>query len=500
MKSLESIEGKILDVLYNRFMSNPGSPEMTFTELSQGIGFLLDNKSKGDFFSCLYSLKGKQWAIYQSIEDLGGLVYITDKGMRVAEDRRRRFHDMKSPVQIQLSSDSANYLTNIDRYSHLLSQRNELSLEIKRHISSKMYNFTILCGQPMVGKTRMLNYLSNNMLVDEYVPLVLTMQGLDSIGNIDAFTFDLSDQLTSKFNKWAESTAMGYRVDKPKQHDFSKNKGVSAFYEQWNNILQVSSKTPVIMLDEIERLLDFDDNVISRTLSFLYSFVLNNKSAYFIIVCSEDVLFPNEKYNKQFISLISKGEPVRIGYYDRQYVHSIISSTENFIIYEDEVVDRLMLLSDGHPRFLYVMLETIFSYIVEKKEKQNIEDNDTNIIIKKDDIDIIVNKIIEKIKFNLLMLLSRLSQEELFVLNIISRIILNIGIEQEYSLDGLKQVSNIQSSKFYTDLETGVYRLAQREWIEWNGNRSAFRFKLGILLFCIRYHYIDIAALIRRRR
>jgi len=85
-----NLETAILNALYDYFESHLGSPAMTLSDLYKAIGYSPNNKGGlRQILAQLSCLKGRKWVDYQAVEDgFGGLAWITNEGIRVAEDRR----------------------------------------------------------------------------------------------------------------------------------------------------------------------------------------------------------------------------------------------------------------------------------------------------------------------------------------------------------------------------------------------------------------------------
>ena len=86
-----NLETAILDALYGYFESHPGSRDMTLSDLYEAIRISPNHKRNvRKVIVQLSCLKDRNWVDYQAVEDgFGGLAWITNEGIRVAEDRRK---------------------------------------------------------------------------------------------------------------------------------------------------------------------------------------------------------------------------------------------------------------------------------------------------------------------------------------------------------------------------------------------------------------------------
>ena len=97
----DNLETAILNALYRRFESHPGSPRMTLGQLYVDIGVPPNEGGEvREVHRQLLSLKQKHWVEYQILEDgSGGVVEITPEAIRIVQDRQQT--PMKMPSAIQ---------------------------------------------------------------------------------------------------------------------------------------------------------------------------------------------------------------------------------------------------------------------------------------------------------------------------------------------------------------------------------------------------------------
>lgn len=502
------LESAILVTLCDYFESHPGSPQMTFTDLYKAIDVPLDDSKRvAEVRYHLYCLQDRGWIEYQSFTDgWGGTIEIKPEGIRVAKDRRQVATSTRKsePSEFQTRDESEETaaetktsrscpttleeLIQIDPNCARLLQRDELLQTVTERIvrAFETSHFIVLYGQPMVGKTEMLIRL-REVLDDKYVPLMVTGQGLelsDELDNFDAFTFDLADQLTNQFRKWAKRHGLP-SLQSPNWNDFD-GRGRIAFDTHWNKLRQVAGESqPLVVLDEIERLLDFSEKLDQRILTFWDYFVRNPDNGCFILAGSERIQFSE---NAQFSLLIADGEPsVRVGHYDDETVSTIFTRIQEYFTYEENVLQQFIALCDGHPRILKVMIETTLSMMSRLPGKQRIE---------KDDVEPILATLMDRICDFLWALRQRLSPEELTVVWLISQEMPGLPDKLEYSLDELVELADQQLPESTVDrsdlIETGIVDLQKREWVEWKDwDNRLFRFKLGIFPLWVRRYHIS---------
>lgn len=363
-----SIGSAILDSLYHHFTSHPGLPKMTLGALYESIGVSPnDDKGVGEARYQLFSLKRRGWVEYQILENgSGGVVEITSEGIRIAEDRKQSMppipeleilEPLEGPrIEAVIPEPCPATLEDVvqaDRACAGLFQRHDVLGEIKMLFgqASSTCHFVVLYGEPMVGKTRILVRLSE-VLGDEYVPLRVTSQGLglSALGDLDAFVFDLAVQLQVKFEKWAYRHSVSVSPNVPDRNAFQHGRGVRAFYTHWDKLRQqTGNRRPVVMFDEIERLLDHEDRLNQQILTFLDDFVCNLENGCVIVAGSERIL---QLRNELFEILISRGRPIRVRYYDKEAASSIFSAIQNYFTFDEDVLHYLTAICDGHPRLL----------------------------------------------------------------------------------------------------------------------------------------------------
>jgi len=490
-----NLETAILGALYDYRESNPGSPEMTFNELYGEIGVSLsDKKGVGEVRHQLFSLKRIGWVGYESLQDgTGGTVVITPSGAKVIEDSRQTMtsgSDLDIPESPEDRSEELINEADIPTSCPItlegairghecagLVQRDDLLQEIKGYFAQNCH-FTVLYGESMVGKTKMLRRLSEAPS-KEYVPLLVTSQGLglSALGSLDAFAFDLAHQLTNKFNRWSGHHGFSLSLSVPDRKDFQDGRSTIAFYTHWDDLRRkASDRHPIVMFDEIERLLDHQDQLNPQILTFLDDFVCNPENGYFVIAGSERIL---DLDNNLLNMLIARGQPIRVRYYNRETVSAVFSAVQSYFVLDSEVLQYLSALCDGHPRFLQMIYQATRSL-----GKQRLGKND---------IGPVLLKVIDLTDPMLRELLRRLTTNERAVVWLISQSGLVDGLL--YSLHGLAELAHRlpTTPRVDYDLRIGVDYLEEREWIEWESQEEgSFRFKLGIVPLWVRRRHIPV--------
>ncbi len=367
-------------------------------------------------------------------------------------------------------------------------QRHELLHDIKKYFThtTDRPNHIVLYGQPMVGKTSILNHLSR-VLGKEYIPLILTMQGLNTRINVDDFAFDLAEQLTDKLrNIWIKRYKTSFSISVPKWEEF-EGKGPERFEKYWKDVRKtMGRKQPVIMIDEIGRLLDFQKKANPQILSFLDHFIHNPENGYFIIVVFEQFLLHSD--DGHFSNLISKGQHYRVGYYKDEIVKAVFSAIQEYITCEEDILRYYISACDGHPGFLKFVFEITVNQAAKSPGRKK---------LKESDLAIIIEKVIEESHDVSQALWMYLFPEERSVVQLISQHLSDITYKSEYSLQELVEIAkqhNFTGSEFdYHSLYKGVVLLEEREWLEWkNRDEKLFRFKLGILPLWVNRYLNDI--------
>ncbi len=360
-------------------------------------------------------------------------------------------------------------------------KHNNLVNEIKEYLTQKSEpRPVVLSGEPMVGKTRILKYLSE-VLNDRHVPMSVTGQSFKTLTDLNGFVFNLADHLTSEFNECARQNGALSNLDEPVLSDF-REEPEGAFYRQWNNIRQnAGKKKPVVMFDEIEYLLDNPGKPNHQILRFLNNFIRSPANGYFILAGSERIRYSD---NEEFSMLIGKGEPFRVRFYEKETVSSIFSAVCEYFSCQCNILQNCIYLCDGHPRFLGIVYEVMVSHLVDSQRKKSVKDDTESILI----------KAVERASDFLWALGHRLSSDELFVVWLISRK-LSVPIDRtEYFLNELNELAEqYHFDNTAIDLDRGIARLEEREWIEWKDRKKKlFQINLCIFPLWLRHRHIKI--------
>ncbi len=493
----ENLESAILDVLFDHYSSHPDSPEMTFTELYEAIG--ISSNERGEVWYQLFSLQEKGGVKYQSLPDgSDSAVEILSAGIKVAQDRPKIFASTpkeSSEPREERKDESTKIISELDTVEPLttiedfiqkeqdcapLIRRDELLYEIKECLTQTSDRLIVVYGQPLVGKTKLLERLAET-LGDEYVPLMVTGQGLDTSG-LDAFAFDLADQLTNKFKKWARRHGVSFTLNVPKWGDFGGGNGRRAFHAHWNHLRQMAGERPLVLIcDEIEHLLDYPEKLDPRIPTFLGEFMHSLENGYFVLAASERIRFSS---NREISMLVAEGRAIRIPYYDERSALLIFSALRRYIIYEDGTLQYCVTLCDGHPRLLQAVFEAIVSQTAGPQSRRKSA---------KSDIEPIEETVIERASDSLWALCHDLSPDERFVVWLISREVSSPIKRLVYSLGELVSLADQHLRQSTVDLVKGIEHLQHREWVEWESReKGIFRFKLGIFPLWVQRHCIGI--------
>ncbi len=368
--------------------------------------------------------------------------------------------------------------------AHII-QRDELVYEIKRYlIETPDPKHVVIYGEPLSGKTHILSRLSE-VIGNEYIPLLVSAQR-NPVTNLNYFLFYLISQLTNKFNVWAKYNGFPATFDDPDRTEFEEGKEDTAFYKHWAYLRQVAGeKQPVVIFDEIDQLLDQPGKLDQRILTFLEGFVRDPAYGYFVLAGSERIRYSK---NKAFSLLIGMGQSFRVSYFKEETVLSVFSAVQFYFSFEGDTLKRILALCDGHPRFLQHVYEEIVSIITRFPGKQRVEESD---------IELLVINVIDRTRELLWQMLQRLSDRERFVIKLVNQKPFDPVNGSECYLKELFELAKQYPDSAMDDnsLREGVFDLAGREWIEWKKN-ELFRFKLGILLLWLRYHYINLDEII----
>ncbi|MCP4105614.1 MAG: hypothetical protein GY749_08770 [Desulfobacteraceae bacterium] len=112
------------------------------------------------------------------------------------------------------------------------------------------------------------------------------------ITRLNYFLFNLISQLTNKSYIWAKHKGISATFDDPAWSDFEEGKEEASFYKYWNHLCKVAGeKRPIVMFDEIDRLLDRPGKLDKRILTFLKDFVGDPVNGYFILSGSERIQY-----------------------------------------------------------------------------------------------------------------------------------------------------------------------------------------------------------------
>ncbi len=361
-------------------------------------------------------------------------------------------------------------------------QRYELIDGLKRYLES--YRYIVVNGQPMVGKTEFI-YEVAKMLNNRYVPLIISMQSID-IDNIGDFLFDLINQIIIEFKNWVErnedripSERIRFLLNDPDKNEFEMPNGKKAFDKYWDELLCVlgDNNSLLIIIDEVEHILGYPEELGKQVIDFIDKYVSNQNNGSFILVGSERI---QSSQNILFNKLIQKREEIfEIPYYKEETVSVLLDTIRNYLTDEHGILQRLAALSDGHPRILKTMFNIILLKATDNKSLKEI------------DFERILVILIRKTSYLLWQLGERLSEDERFMIWLISQKQPSAYISEfEYSLNELIGLAKEQFPERVDKLEKGLNSLIEKEWAE-RKNGNDFRFKLGIFPVYVQRRYVS---------
>lgn len=370
-------------------------------------------------------------------------------------------------------------LIQMDEEFARIIQRDVLVKEIQEYLETPGTELhpIVLYGQSMAGKSNILKRLCQ-VLDDKYVPLMAILQGCD-LSNLDSFLCDLASQLTMRLNEWADLKKLPLNLKTPEKEDF-EGKGTTTFDAYWDHLRKVAGKRqPVVMFDEIERLLDPLKELDLRILALLEDFLHDSDKGYSILAGSERIW---QSLHGRFDSLIDGGKPIRVPYFGDEIVTSCFAAVRDRLSFESNILSYITALCDGHPRVLQDLYEVIASLINESPGKRKIE---------RHDIEPIVTSVIERTGAALTALWVRLSHGERDVVELVSKktvLFDPVEVFECYLKELFRLADNDSntSTMDYTSLRESISYLEERGLIEWK-SKELFRFRLGILPFWRRY-------------
>lgn len=492
----------ILSVLYNYYEAHRGEPEMTFNELYETIGISLDDrKTLGQVWYELHSLKKKEWIDFKSFKDSSsGLVWITPEGIKVVKGIRRVTDPTSESETSELPEEGEDEkairqtvfiepswpatledLIKSDEICHRLFHRDDLINKIKERFYRKQDHFIVLYGEPMVGKTKLLQRLPE-ALAGEYVPLMVDIYQT-SVYSLENYLFDLAIQLTDKFRDWTQCFKIPFSLKEPNQDDFGEGRGERAFNTHWDNLRRnAGERQLVVMFDELDSLLDSSDKLDPKIFIFLRYFLRDPQNGCFIMAGSERIL---RHEHREFRKLVASGQPIRMRYYSKDLILNVFSVFQKCFAVDKALLQRLGKLCDGQPRLFKVMCEVAIERIATKSPGgRELEESE---------LEEILDLVIQQANAFLWDLWGSLESEEEAVVRAVAEEISGLSSKLDYSMDDLAELAGrlAMPATDYGSLKKGVDLLAKREWIEWTDKtKEQFHFKLGIVPLWVQREYL----------
>lgn len=250
-----------------------------------------------------------------------------------------------------------------------------------RFFGAERNKIVALQGERRMGKTSILYQLERRKLFQNYRLVFFDFQGrAANINSINEFFFNLARRIK-------RDAKLPATLPVERDFFFDPKRDYNEIFEEWLDIvgefLEKKDTQIIILFDEFERLLGrrFEDNVnfnpqlVEELLQYLRSLMLTRKRLNWIIAGSWGLVARQREY---FSSVFGMAINCHVGYLKREDAISlIVQPVQKYISYDQDAIERILQLTGGHPYYLQMICDTVFSF-AKGSNRHRIQLNDVN--------------------------------------------------------------------------------------------------------------------------
>ncbi len=236
--------------------------------------------------------------------------------------------------------------------------------EIQRIIQAiNAHKPVVLYGQKRIGKTSLLNRLTDTILPQhcQAIPVMIDVLSLSPLSAIPFLT-ELADSAIAQIilTQKKQDERRNFRISRLRIKDNHPFKAFGDWVHQVEGELQ--GKRLVFLVDEFTRAEEeFQSGTLDQHFFQGLQWLVSVSGVSFIL-CVHDHIIGRE--NSSITGLLQRSEPVRIDELDANNARRLIQQPlADFYTWDPQVVDRIVRLTNGHPYFIQALCQELISNI-----------------------------------------------------------------------------------------------------------------------------------------
>ncbi|MCL2930040.1 MAG: AAA family ATPase [Trichodesmium sp. MAG_R01] len=233
----------------------------------------------------------------------------------------------------------------------------------------------LLQGQRRIGKTSVLEQISNFIDLNDFVFIQLSLEDKKSTNLeylFEELAIEIQDYITDNLDI-EESSVSCYNSSKfPNTLNWFEKIFLPEVYET------LDGKNVVLMLDEFDRLDNINQETENKFYKYLKQIVTTDKKLFLLPVIGKPVEDLSEYFQDSFRQVILQ----KIGLLDDSDAKELIINPTKKLKYQDEAIETILRLSANHPYFTQVLCFTLFNS-AKARDRWEVTSQDVESILEK---------------------------------------------------------------------------------------------------------------------
>ncbi|NEQ39859.1 MAG: ATP-binding protein [Okeania sp. SIO3I5] len=212
----------------------------------------------------------------------------------------------------------------------------------------------LLQGQRRIGKTSVLEQVSNFVDLDNFVFIQLSLQDKNFInigGLFEVLAIDIKDYITITLEIEENSISCNNNSEEQDILNWFEKIFLPEVYGT------LGGKNVVLMLDEFDSLDNIDQDTEKKFYTYLNQIVKRDKKLFLLPVIGKPVEDLSQHFQNSFRQVASE----KIGLLKTADAEKLITNPTEKLKYQDEAIKKILKLSANHPYFTQVLCFALFN-------------------------------------------------------------------------------------------------------------------------------------------
>lgn len=326
-------------------------------------------------------------------------------------------------------------------------------------------NTIILHGQRRTGKTSILYQLMTNRLPDHYIPIFVDFQNLPDV-NTGRFFFSIQEAISEKLSEKGMNFH-SFEVEEFEKYPYIR---FNEFLKTCKGILD-ENQNLVFLFDEFE---EIEKKVEKRLISddifgYFRSLIQHQDWIIIIFTGTHKLTEMTERYWSIFFNIALHK---RISFLEEDEAIALITRpVAEKLEYDDLAIEKILRITANHPYFIQLLCHSLVEYLNYIKTKNYVTITDVNIILE---------KVIEKGTAHLGYVWEGLSRTEKVLLSILASII-DEGKPKVKLEEINKAASERRISTKSKEMKEALKNLCEKDILKSEKDSTGYSFKVNLV-------------------